>query len=113
MQMENGTVVDVFWCIFYDFSKSKKTPFLRLRFYDLQRNGTIFGCILCVDLCTYIPSSSNQLKQSQLARRHGVFGYPKQSPTDSVGSVLKWRARSRRHAVNSVEYVVDEHPTII
>jgi hypothetical protein len=32
------------------------------------------------------------------ARRHGVFGYPKQSATVSIGSVLKWRARSRTHA---------------
>jgi hypothetical protein len=45
----------------------------------------------------------------QLARRHGVFGYPKQSATVSVGSVLKWRARSWRHAVNWAEHVVDEH----
>jgi hypothetical protein len=34
----------------------------------------------------------------QLEGRAGVFGYPKQSATVSEGSVLKWRARSRRHA---------------
>jgi hypothetical protein len=28
-------------------------------------------------------------------RRHGVFGYPKQSATVSVGSVLEWRAATK------------------
>jgi hypothetical protein len=46
-------------------------------------------------------SSSTLLTQYQLTRRHGVFGWPKQRATVSVGSVLKWRARSRRvHALN-------------
>jgi hypothetical protein len=44
---------------------------------------------------------------------NGVFGYLKQSTTVSVGSVLKWRARSRRHAVNWAEDVIDEHPMCV
>jgi hypothetical protein len=46
-------------------------------------------------------------------RRHCVFGYPKQSATVSVGSLMKWRARSRRHAVNWAESFVDEHRILI
>jgi hypothetical protein len=42
--------------------------------------------------------SSTQDDSLPSARRHGVFGYPKQSASVSVGSVLKWRARPRRHA---------------
>jgi hypothetical protein len=60
-----------------------------------------------------VRSSSTQLPPYQLARRDSVFGYPKQSATVSVGSVLKWRARSRRLAVNWAEDVVDERPIII
>jgi hypothetical protein len=42
------------------------------------------------------------------ARRHGVFGYPKQSATVSVGSVLKRRARPRKHGEGELSTSVDE-----
>jgi hypothetical protein len=45
---------------------------------------------------------------NQLARRHGVFGYPKQSATAPVGSVLKWRASSRRQAQDNLSSRADE-----
>jgi hypothetical protein len=53
-------------------------------------------------LRTRIPSSSSQLTQYQLARRHAVFsGFPKQNATVPVIAAL---SRSRRH-------VIDEHAT--
>jgi hypothetical protein len=42
------------------------------------------------------------------ARMHSIFGYPKQSATVSVGSVLKWRAKPRRHAEGKLSSWVDE-----
>jgi hypothetical protein len=37
------------------------------------------------------------------------LGIPKQNDNVAVGSVLNWRARSRRHSVNWAEDLVDEH----
>jgi hypothetical protein len=52
--------------------------------------GTIIG--LKLPRIFLIPSSSSQLTQYQLARRHGI---PKQNATVSVESVLKWRGGLR------------------
>jgi hypothetical protein len=46
---------------------------------------------------TGIPFSSSQLTQYQFAQRHCVFGYPKQNPIVSVGSVLKYPPPSPGH----------------
>jgi hypothetical protein len=37
-----------------------------------------------------------------------VFGYTKQTVTVSVGSVLKWQARPRRHVEGKLSSRVDE-----
>jgi hypothetical protein len=42
------------------------------------------------------------------ARRHAVFGYPKQSATVSVGSVLNWRARPQCLRSKACQYLADE-----
>jgi hypothetical protein len=52
--------------------------------------------------------SSTEDESLPLARRHGVFGYPKQSATVSVGSVWKWRERPPRHAEGKLSSWVDE-----
>jgi hypothetical protein len=61
------------WRIFCDHHRKRQNRTLHL-----------YGLFIC---------SGSQLPS---ARRQGLFGYPKQSATVSVGSVLKWRSEHSR-----------------
>jgi hypothetical protein len=76
-----------------------------------SRRYGVFGQGVLLMTCALFICSGRQLTS---ARRHGVFGYPKQSATVSVGSVLKWRARpQRRHAQCNLSSRADEQGNII
>jgi hypothetical protein len=69
---------ELFW--YCDLARSFKTEPLETVSFSFGITENTIGLFIC---------SGSQL---QSARRQGVFGYPKQSGTVSIGSVLKWRA---------------------
>jgi hypothetical protein len=68
---------------------------LRAGFRHHQRKSTNFL------MTNFLIPRSSTLRKCVFAGRYlHVFGYPKTERTVSVGFVLKWRARSRKHTVN-------------